>query len=201
MNEALPAGSAVVASAAVCAGEQVVKIVRGVDGEFLLLGAQDDLRQGVRCREFGGEILAGLLDRYDDLEFLPPGFEADYSSDSKEWSVTPGVDYSRIDYEIDEQVRWIGESGLLHEDPTDEPLSVTRAVLDGHPIVFISHDSAGEWYFMSASDEEPEELNVFAVSWKSLLSHDPSVGYQANLPLGWEAARADERAEWVVGPG
>jgi hypothetical protein len=189
----------VFASLGVRSAGDVVGVVRDYDGEYLLLAAGDDLRQGVRCRPADPALFVELAKAYTDLGSLPPGSLVT-RADHGLWRSTPLSGYSHIEDDGDEEVRWLREAESTTAGSADcEPLLATTAVLAGHRVTSVSHAAEGEWYFLSAADQDAEELDVKTVSWDWFAESDPSVLDTRSLLPGWTAERT-KPGSWASHP-
>ena len=70
----------------------------------------------------------------------------------------------------------------------------TRQVLEGHPILLVSHDEDGDWQFVCGTTDDEEDGRV--VSLKEILKLDGSIAELADLPVGWEASRDTPEKPW-----
>ena len=85
-------------------------------------------------------------------------------------------------------------------DQTPHTAALTvRAVLEGDPILYVSHDADDEgWQFL---DGRPAEIDVGrAIGMAHILELDPSLRTIADLPPGWIAYRESPSADWVREP-
>ena len=71
----------------------------------------------------------------------------------------------------------------------------TRRVLDGAPILFVSHDRNDHgWQFLDEDAGDPDDSRVIGMG--TALELDASLGRIADLPPGWIAERADASSSW-----
>jgi hypothetical protein len=76
---------------------------------------------------------------------------------------------------------------------------VTRAVLDGGPILLVSHDEDDEgWQFLDG--DAPDESEARIISMRQALDRDPSLRLIADLPVGWVAWRDSPADPWSRQP-
>jgi hypothetical protein len=86
------------------------------------------------------------------------------------------------------------------EWPFDEPRTATvftvRAVMArASPILLVAHDEEdGAWQFLSGLPMTINEAVIVALH--EVYAVDPSLGEIADLPIGWEATRAEPGAPW-----
>lgn len=71
----------------------------------------------------------------------------------------------------------------------------TTQVLNGHPILRVSHDEDGGWQMLCGTTNNPEDAKVVAL--KRLYDHDPSLSKIASLPPGAGAYRTSMEEPWV----
>jgi hypothetical protein len=70
-----------------------------------------------------------------------------------------------------------------------------RAVLDGDPILFVSHDSDDDgWQFLDG--REPDTREGRLISMGHALALDPTLRAVADLPPGWIAWRDHPDVGW-----
>lgn len=189
----------VVASLGVRSVGDVAGVVRDYDGEYLLLAAGDDLRRGVRCRRADPSLFVDLAKVFANLDSLSPGSSAIRAACGA-WRSTPLIGYTHIEDDGDEEVRWLGEDESAATRSADcEPLRATTTVLAGQRVTSVSHAPEGEWYFLSAADQDADELDVKAVSWDWFAESDPGVLDTRSLRPGWTAERT-ETGSWVTRP-
>jgi hypothetical protein len=75
----------------------------------------------------------------------------------------------------------------------------TAAVLQGAPILMVSHDEDdGGWQFLCGTSNDPEDGRI--VHLEEIVGRDPTVTAVADLPLGWIAFRSAVGAEWQREP-
>ena len=81
-------------------------------------------------------------------------------------------------------------------DPPDVAVITVQAVLDGAPILYVTHDADdGSWQFHTGGEANEEDGRV--VSLELIFTSDPSVGDLADLPLGWQAWREAAGQPWA----
>ena len=83
--------------------------------------------------------------------------------------------------------------------PFDQPPNAgaitVRAVLDGAPILFVSHDEDDHgWQFLDGREPVVEDGRLICMA--DVLERDPGVAEVADLPPGWIAERADPGDAW-----
>lgn len=71
----------------------------------------------------------------------------------------------------------------------------TAAVLEGSPILMVSHDEDdGGWQFLCGTSNDPEDGRI--VHLEEIVGRDPTVMAVADLPLGWIAFRSAVGGQW-----
>lgn len=84
----------------------------------------------------------------------------------------------------------------LFNDPPNLVVITTNKVLQGNPILYVSHDrDDGGWQFHTG-----EALNINdakLVSLQQIIKLDSSVKDLADLPLGWIATRESITDNWL----
>jgi hypothetical protein len=85
-------------------------------------------------------------------------------------------------------------------DQTPDTIAiVTRVVLEGGPILLVSHDEEDEgWQFLDG--DAPDESEARIISMRQALEQDPSLRLVADLPTGWMAWRASTADPWQRQP-
>ena len=72
--------------------------------------------------------------------------------------------------------------------------TTSRALRDGEPILFVSHDHEGDWQFLCGDVTESEECMLICLG--CAYERDKSVGMLADLPCGWQARRDSADSPW-----
>lgn len=74
-----------------------------------------------------------------------------------------------------------------------------RSVLEGAPILLVSHDADDHgWQFLDGAEPDVGEARVVAMD--RFLHLDPSLRQIADLPPGWIATRSAPGQPWVRSP-
>lgn len=85
------------------------------------------------------------------------------------------------------------------EDPRNTAAITTRQVLEGAPILRVSHDADdGSRQFLCGTTNETSDGRVVGLG--GLCDRDPSLLELADLPEGWLAWRERPGAPWRRGP-
>lgn len=80
-------------------------------------------------------------------------------------------------------------------DPPNVATITVRQVLEGSPILYVSHDADdGSWQFLTG--DEPQEKDGRVVALGTVVDLDPTVTELADLPLGSYAWRDTLGAPW-----
>ena len=91
------------------------------------------------------------------------------------------------------------------DQPPDAAAITLRAVLDGAPILLVSHDADDDgWQFLDGSEVDIDKAAL--ISMAEAVALDPSIREVADLPPGWTAWRTDlgepwQRGLWQAGDG
>jgi hypothetical protein len=81
------------------------------------------------------------------------------------------------------------------EDPPNTASITTRQVLEGAPVLLVTHDADdGGWQFLSGATVDEADGRVVGLG--NMLARDPSLGELADLPEGWRARRAARGNPW-----
>ena len=72
----------------------------------------------------------------------------------------------------------------------------TWHVLEGKPILYVYHNSDGNWQFHSEAQPRVEDAEI--VCLEDITRHDLSVNAVYHLPFGWRASRTNPEAPWRV---
>jgi hypothetical protein len=86
----------------------------------------------------------------------------------------------------------------VHGWPFDEDPHVgvftTRQVMEGLPVLLVTHDPDYEWQFVCGTTNADADLAH--VHLHHLYEIDPTIGELADLPIGWQAWRASPDEPW-----
>lgn len=75
----------------------------------------------------------------------------------------------------------------------------TRQVLDGAPILHVSHDADdGGWQFLCGTTDDTADGRIVGLG--QMYARDATLGELADLPEGWRAWRASPKHPWQRGP-
>jgi hypothetical protein len=84
-------------------------------------------------------------------------------------------------------------------NPQNLAVITTRQVIqEGYPVLYVAHDTDGEWQFLPGGDVSVEDALV--VSLESMVERDASLAGLADLPAGWEVERPHPHAPWQRRP-
>ena len=85
------------------------------------------------------------------------------------------------------------------DQPPDAAAITVRAVLDGAPILLVSHDADDDgWQFLDGRPANTAEGRV--IGMREVLRIDPTLRSIADLPPGWIAWRKSRSDPWVREP-
>jgi hypothetical protein len=62
------------------------------------------------------------------------------------------------------------------------------------PVLQVSHDTNGDWQFLDATTDEPDECMLLCLG--CVFENDRTLAELSDLPLGWSAFRTEIGAEW-----
>jgi hypothetical protein len=71
----------------------------------------------------------------------------------------------------------------------------THRVLQGSPILLVSHDEDGDWQFLCGTTNELSEAALVCLG--DMLARDDTLNQVADLPEGWMAERSTVGAPWA----
>jgi hypothetical protein len=84
------------------------------------------------------------------------------------------------------------------EDPPNTAAITTRLVLDGAPILLVTHDAEdGGWQFLPGTLVDPQDARVVGLG--EMCARDSRLLDLADLPEGWRAWRVDVGGPWQRG--
>jgi len=87
----------------------------------------------------------------------------------------------------------------LFADPPNVATFTVRQVLEGSPILHVSHDADdGAWQFLTAGETQEEDARVVGLG--TVVDLDPTIMELADLPLGWRAWRDTPEGPWRRSP-
>lgn len=76
--------------------------------------------------------------------------------------------------------------------------TTSRALRDGEPILFVSHDQNGDWQFLCGDVTAADECLLVCLG--CAYERDRTIGELADLPCGWQAWRDSVDAPWEKCP-
>ena len=84
------------------------------------------------------------------------------------------------------------------EDPPNTAALTTRQVLDGAPVLLVTHDADdGSWQFLCGTADDPADARIVGLG--RMYTRDPTLGELATLPEGWRAWRDSVGRPWERG--
>ncbi|SIO07496.1 DUF4262 domain-containing protein [Chitinophaga niabensis] len=75
----------------------------------------------------------------------------------------------------------------------------TKQVLEGDPILYVSHNIDGDWQFHGSAEADLEDARI--VCLEAITRLDPSVNQIYHLQYGWNAWRQDIHSDWEYEEG
>lgn len=82
------------------------------------------------------------------------------------------------------------------KDPENKAIFTCNHVLEGEPILYVTHDSDGDWQFLCGQDNHTEE-NAKIISLKQVVELDNTVNDLYEMPKGVGAERDSVGAKWI----
>jgi hypothetical protein len=83
----------------------------------------------------------------------------------------------------------------LFENTPNTAVITTRQVLEGVPILYVTHDADdGSWQFHTGGPVSTADARIVGLG--EICRQDPSVRELADLPEGWEASRDRVGGPW-----
>jgi hypothetical protein len=73
-------------------------------------------------------------------------------------------------------------------------ICTAKVARDRFPVLQVSHDWEGDWQFLDATTEEPQEPMVLCLG--CVFERDQTLAQIAELPIGWSAWRTAVGAPW-----
>lgn len=90
---------------------------------------------------------------------------------------------------LDEKADW------PFDQPPNAAAITVRSVLDGAPILFVSHDEDDDgWQFLDGEEVSEDEARI--IGMQTAVGLDPSITEVADLPPGWIAWRDAPGSPW-----
>ena len=86
-------------------------------------------------------------------------------------------------------------------DAVNTGVYATVQVMEGSPILLVSHDHDADWQFLHATDltDENDAGDLRYVCLGCLFERHPYVSVVADLPYGWQASRRSVSSPWRRG--
>ncbi len=83
------------------------------------------------------------------------------------------------------------------EDPDLGVFVCSKVLVEGHPILHVSHDADGDWQFTCGGDHAEESGDeAKLVCLKHILAREPTIAELADLCPAWWAERDDAQGSW-----
>ena len=91
------------------------------------------------------------------------------------------------------------DSEWAFRDPQNVAAICCHHILQGHPILRVTHDDDdGMWQILCGDSHVAEDAKVVCLG--CMVKREPKLLELADLPLGWCADRANERSAWERTP-
>lgn len=88
------------------------------------------------------------------------------------------------------------ENKFKFKDSENKAIFTCNHVLAGEPILYVTHDSDGDWQFLCGNDNHTEE-NAKIISLKQVVELDKTVNDLFEMPVGVGAERESVEAKWT----
>lgn len=89
----------------------------------------------------------------------------------------------------------LSESSWPFHEGKNRACLTTRRVLDGLPILLVSHDQNGDWQFLCGTTNEPKDGALVCLG--EMVDRNETLGEVADLPDGWRAERRTIGGIWA----
>ena len=83
-------------------------------------------------------------------------------------------------------------------DASNTAAFTSSQVLNGAPILLVTHDHDGEWQFLHGEVTEQDECRLICLG--CAYDRDNAIGILAELQGGWMASRASAESTWECEP-
>lgn len=88
------------------------------------------------------------------------------------------------------------ENEFKFNEPENKAIFTCNHVLDGVPVLYVTHDTDGDWQFLCGLDNHTEE-NAKVISLKQIVELDNSLNDLYEMPKGVGAERKSVGEKWV----
>lgn len=83
------------------------------------------------------------------------------------------------------------------KEPLNTVVFTTRYVIEGSPIVFVTHDDDGSWQF-HGTENNIGDSDIRIIALNEMIEMDHSILEISDMPTGSEAMRSDKNAKWKI---
>lgn len=81
-------------------------------------------------------------------------------------------------------------------EPKNTAVFTTKQVVeDDLSVLYVSHDSDGDWQFLCGTTNDPDDARVVGLG--EIVAAFPSLQDLADLPMGWSAERDSDTDDWI----
>jgi len=80
-------------------------------------------------------------------------------------------------------------------DHQSQTVLTTIKVLEGAPVLLVTHDHDGDWQVLCGTTNDPKDGRI--VCFGCAFQRNPEIGELADLPKGWRAKREGVSAPWI----
>ena len=94
----------------------------------------------------------------------------------------------------DVQPIWAIDDDWPFADAKNLGVLTTQPVLNGHPILLVSHDPDGDWQFLCGTTNDVDDGRLVALA--EIVKIEPALLELARLPIGWRAHRESPGQPW-----
>jgi hypothetical protein len=80
-------------------------------------------------------------------------------------------------------------------DPQNLAVFTTIRVLEGAPVLLVTHDHDGDWQVLCGTTNDSKDARI--VCFGCAYQRNRVIGELADLPRGWRAWRDDVKSPWI----
>lgn len=81
------------------------------------------------------------------------------------------------------------------DDPQNLAVFTTTRVMEGAPVLLVTHDHEGDWQVLCGTTNDPKDCRV--VCFGCAYQRNREIAELADLPRGWRAWREDVKSPWI----
>lgn len=82
------------------------------------------------------------------------------------------------------------------KDSENKAIFTCNHVLESEPVLYVTHDTDGDWQFLCGNDNHTEE-NAKVISLKQIVELDSTLNDLYEIPKGFGAERDSVGANWI----